>query len=357
MSEPVQTVEQLVAARELRGLSVADVSQQLKLAPRQVQAIEQGDWEALPGPAFTRAVLRGYGRLLGVDVDGLVASLASVSTVTDLRPTSSLDAPIRAPGVFGFSSGGSGSSLAWVGLLVLGLVALALFFGGEGGVSNLRSWIGAGNDEVPGQQAGDATNAGSKTATTATVELPLQGAVPTDQGDQRSAKAGGGAAPAGKAAGAPAGQAAPASPSSSGAAPASAPAPDTAAAPGSAATSASATAAPAPKAASATELAANADKSTAAPAAAASASAAPAGARERTVTLRFERESWIEIRGSDGTVLVSGTQQAGTSRSVAFSGRASLVIGNSAYVKVELDAKPYDIGPSSQAGVARFTLP
>ena len=345
MSEPVQTVEQLVAARELRGLSVADVSQQLKLAPRQVQAIEQGDWEALPGPAFTRAVLRGYGRLLGVDVDALVGGLASASAVTDLRTTSSLDAPIRAPGVFGFSSGGSGSSLAWVGLLVLGLVALALFFGGEGGVSHLRSWIGAGNDEVAGQQAADTTESAPKTATTTTVELPLQGAAPAGQGDQRSAKAGGLAAPAAPATGAPAGQAVPASPSAS------------AAAPGSAAAPAGATTEAAPKAAGAAELASGADKSTPTPATAGSASAAPAGARERTVTLRFERESWIEIRGSDGTVLASGTQQAGTSRSVAFSERASLVIGNSAYVKVELDAKPFDIGPSSQAGVARFTLP
>ncbi|MCL4746317.1 MAG: helix-turn-helix domain-containing protein, partial [Burkholderiaceae bacterium] len=179
MSEPIQTVEQLVAAREARGLSVADVSQQLKLAPRQINAIEQGDWEALPGPAFTRAVLRGYGRLLGGDVEALVAGVSGAVTPSDLRPAASLDEPIRARGVFGFGSGGSGSSFAWVGLVVLGLVALALFFGGEGGLSNLRSWIGSPGESstvarpdaqgsIPAQANG-APSAG----TTTTTPIPL----------------------------------------------------------------------------------------------------------------------------------------------------------------------------------------
>ncbi|MCL4746243.1 MAG: DUF4115 domain-containing protein, partial [Burkholderiaceae bacterium] len=65
----------------------------------------------------------------------------------------------------------------------------------------------------------------------------------------------------------------------------------------------------------------------------------------------------IEVRGADGAVLVSGTQPGGTTRSISFSDRASLIIGNAAFVKVELDANPFDIGPRSQAGVARFTLP
>ena len=41
----VQSVgEQLSAARKARGLEVVDVAQTLKLGPRQVEALENGDW-------------------------------------------------------------------------------------------------------------------------------------------------------------------------------------------------------------------------------------------------------------------------------------------------------------------------
>ena len=39
----------LRTAREAAGLSIDAVAQQLKLAPRQVQALEDDDWERLPG--------------------------------------------------------------------------------------------------------------------------------------------------------------------------------------------------------------------------------------------------------------------------------------------------------------------
>lgn len=370
MSEPVQTVEQLVAAREFRGLSIADVSQQLKLSPRQVQAIEQADWEALPGPAFTRAVLRGYGRLLGVDVDALVASVAGATAGTELRPTASLDAPIRARGVLGFGSGGSGSSLAWVGLVVLGLVALALFFGGEGGVSHLRSWIGATADgEAGGAPAGTASQADGSAAgggpagtVTEKTELALRGA------PAATAAGGSGAAgkqadkqadkPADKPAGKQAGGADEARTAAGAAADASsATASAASAAKGPVAAQAAASPGSAPASQADAAAAGAAPASQASDAAPGAAPADPAGTGERVVSLRFARESWIEIRSADGTVLVTGTQQPGTSRSLRFSGRVSLVIGNAEYVKVDLDAKPFDIGPSSQAGVARFSLP
>lgn len=365
MSEPVQTVEQLVAAREVRGLSLADVSQLLKLSPRQVQAIEQADWEALPGPAFTRAVLRGYGRLLGVEVDALVAGVASATAATELRTTSSLDAPIRAKGVLGFGSGGSGSSLAWVGLVVLGLVALALFFGGEGGVSHLRSWIGvtadgeAGRapDGAAGQAAGTGAGGGPAGTVTEKAELALGGAPAATAAPPAAGGSGAAGKQASKQAGKQAGgadEARAAAGAGAGAASAPVAAGSPAKEPVAAQAAASPGAAPASPADAAPAAAPASQASDAAPGAAPS---GPDATGERVVSLRFARESWIEVRGADGTVLVTGTQQPGTSRSLRFSGRVSLVIGNAEYVKVDLDAKPVDIGPSSQGGVARFSLP
>ena len=62
-------------AREAAGLSIDDVSQQLKLAPRQVQALEADDYAQLPGRTFVRGFMRNYARLLRLDPDALLAAL------------------------------------------------------------------------------------------------------------------------------------------------------------------------------------------------------------------------------------------------------------------------------------------
>jgi len=73
---PVPTVgERLRAERERQGLSVHDVAQRLKYAPRQIEAIEADDFKALPGLTFVRGFVRGYARVLGIEGDGLVRLL------------------------------------------------------------------------------------------------------------------------------------------------------------------------------------------------------------------------------------------------------------------------------------------
>src|SRR5690606_29886115 len=57
----------LARAREEQGLALADVAQQLKLAPRQIEALEQERFGALPGPTIARGMLRNYARLLKLD--------------------------------------------------------------------------------------------------------------------------------------------------------------------------------------------------------------------------------------------------------------------------------------------------
>ncbi len=65
----------LRAIREQQGLSIGDVAQRLKYAPRQVQALEEGRYEALPSLTFQRGFVRGYAKLLGLDGGTLVAEL------------------------------------------------------------------------------------------------------------------------------------------------------------------------------------------------------------------------------------------------------------------------------------------
>lgn len=66
----------LRAAREAMGLSIDAVAQQLKLAPRQIVALEEGDFARLPGRTFVRGFLRNYARLVRVDPEKVLAALA-----------------------------------------------------------------------------------------------------------------------------------------------------------------------------------------------------------------------------------------------------------------------------------------
>lgn len=72
---PVSVGAQLRAARERLGLSVDDVVAQIKLAPRQVMALEQDDFSHLPETAFLRGFVRSYARLLQLDALPLLDAL------------------------------------------------------------------------------------------------------------------------------------------------------------------------------------------------------------------------------------------------------------------------------------------
>jgi cytoskeleton protein RodZ len=62
----------LAAAREEMNLSVSEVARHLKLSPAQVEALEEGAYERLPGRVFVRGFLRNYAKLLGVDPQPLL---------------------------------------------------------------------------------------------------------------------------------------------------------------------------------------------------------------------------------------------------------------------------------------------
>jgi len=76
---------QLRAAREAAGLSLDQVAQQLKLAPRQVRALEEENFGMLPGRTFTRGFMRNYARLLNLDPDLLVAHLPDAAHAPSLE--------------------------------------------------------------------------------------------------------------------------------------------------------------------------------------------------------------------------------------------------------------------------------
>lgn len=65
----------LATAREVKGLTTADVADKLKLTSRQIEALEAEEFEKLPAAVFVRGFIRNYARLVGLDAERLMANL------------------------------------------------------------------------------------------------------------------------------------------------------------------------------------------------------------------------------------------------------------------------------------------
>jgi len=59
-------------ARVRKGLTLKDVEDGTKIRSKYIQALEEDDFEVIPGPTFVKGFLRTYGGFLGLDTDLLV---------------------------------------------------------------------------------------------------------------------------------------------------------------------------------------------------------------------------------------------------------------------------------------------
>jgi len=94
---PVLPGKMLREARERLGLSIADVAQHTRLAPRQIEALEADDFDHLPELPFVRGFVRSYARLLQMVPEPLLAGLPPEghSSVPLMPP--SVEAPFPSP--------------------------------------------------------------------------------------------------------------------------------------------------------------------------------------------------------------------------------------------------------------------
>ena len=68
--------EHLKREREMRGVSLEEISAATRISTRFLEAIEAEQWDQLPGGVFNRGFIRSIARFLGLDEDGLVAEYA-----------------------------------------------------------------------------------------------------------------------------------------------------------------------------------------------------------------------------------------------------------------------------------------
>src|SRR5207244_5328809 len=71
-SELASFGEELRREREIRGISLKEISDATKISKRVLEAIEKNDHRTLPAPVFTRGFVREYARYLGLNAEEIV---------------------------------------------------------------------------------------------------------------------------------------------------------------------------------------------------------------------------------------------------------------------------------------------
>ena len=74
------------------------------------------------------------------------------------------------------------------------------------------------------------------------------------------------------------------------------------------------------------------------------------------LAIKVREDSWVEIKRTDNSVLVSRLLKAGTSEIVAVNEPVTMVIGNAAGVDVTLRGKSVDVLTGNSSNVARLNL-
>jgi cytoskeleton protein RodZ len=310
--------QELAAAREARGLALADVAQQLKFAPRQLEALEQEHFDQLPGATFARGMVRAYARLLKLDPEPLVQRVSGRFEVPD---SNRLAARYHQPVPFSDSARRSTFVYLAVSLGVLVLV------GGVAYEWHQERTAAATKKTTSVAQAKSAPPREANPQESQPRTAPVVPPVPVQQ------------ATAPVAAQKPVVQekkpAAVAEKKLAAAVPEKKPA----------------AAVPEKKPAAAPEkpvLAAAAPAVTAAP--------VPRPGPNRLV-VRTEGEAWIEIKDAADRMLVSSLNPPGVERVVRGKPPYTVVIGNASNVRITYDDKPIDLAPHTRQDVARLTIP
>jgi cytoskeletal protein RodZ len=89
--------EHLKREREMRGVSLEEISAATRIGTRFLQAIENDQWDQLPGGVFNRGFIRSIARFLGLDEDSLVAEYA-LGTYGKADAAKSAEHPVEIPG-------------------------------------------------------------------------------------------------------------------------------------------------------------------------------------------------------------------------------------------------------------------
>lgn len=320
---------QLKAQREALGLSVEHIADQLKLAPRQVVALEAGDYAALPNMAVTRGFVRAYAKVVRIDATPLVAMIEVRSpTSPEVSPPRKEIAATFSDSRLPLMKSRTSHTGAWVLGGVAAVVVVCGIFAYQSGLFAhtlalfQRSADSAAVATEPAKT--EATVAplettlvkpGQETAALQSPNVPLVSVPPVDGGSAANPVAGVAPAPA---------------PAAAPVAPVNAPAPTVTGQPATVATPAAAVSATAP--------------------------AAAAAVTGTALVLKVNEDSWVEIRRPGAAPLVSRVIKAGSTETFDIKNPSMLIVGKPSGVQATLGGAPLALPQIAGGTIARVNI-
>jgi len=117
--------ERLRAARNVAGLTLQSVAEELHLSPKRLEALERDDYSQMPDRVFVRGYLRNYARLMDLPADGVLAAF-DAHAPAEQEAGSGLRTVVSAPQIRSQlrSSHSAVRAVTWI--IVLALAALLL---------------------------------------------------------------------------------------------------------------------------------------------------------------------------------------------------------------------------------------
>lgn len=319
---PTNPGESLRQAREIKGLSIAEVATQLNLTPQRLAQIEAGAFDKLPGPTFARGYIRAYAKLLEMDQNRLAMEFdqftGADSSGSSVHALGRIEEPVRY----------SQSILRLVSfLLLLALIGGGFFWWQDQGrpVASLAD-LGLEHVEVEGADG---------TTQVHSLAEPEDQAVADVQGRE------------------------PSSPLLLPVEPGQAPEDADAAEQPAAEVALESAAAPIVEAANAAPAAVAVEPVAAqapAPAATAPAPAPAVAAGQGVVNVQFTADCWTQVTDADGKVLLSALKRSGERIELTGKAPIKLHLGFARGAQVTYNGESVDVTPHISGETARLTL-
>ena len=314
--------ERLQREREMRGITLEEIANATKIGARSLRALEQEDFDKLPGGIFNKGFVRSYARYLGIDEEQAVADylIASGQPQEDelgegepLKKLGSSWKPSPPP------ASGEPSRVPWRALTLLVLlgvlVILAVHYGGPV-LQSSRRWL-AGH-HVPGISAEPPSSPVLPAA-------PMAGTTPQDAAQASPSPV----ADASSSPTLPAETASPAAPNN--------------------VPSAAGNSGPEDAPGNSTQTPARADNN-----AAAEPGQSDSG-HEFVLVIRAREDSWVKVT-ADGKAVLSGVLTARREKTVHARQRITVIAGNAGGIDLSFNGKPQPpLGTDNQVRTVTFT--
>jgi cytoskeleton protein RodZ len=118
--------EQLRVAREARGITLREISEQTRISTRYLEAIESDDYKRLPGGIFNKSFIKAYAKYIGFDEKEALEAYARTAREQGTSPDDVVSTPYQ-PRVYTDGSSRSPLVTLLLTILILAIISLGVY--------------------------------------------------------------------------------------------------------------------------------------------------------------------------------------------------------------------------------------